>query len=64
LSGASVRNRAMNDPKFPLIDGCQACARAGSAILNWQRDANGKFLGTSFDGMLGPTTAVVDLVGT
>jgi hypothetical protein len=54
----------MNDPKFPLIDGCQACARAGSAILNWQRDANGKFLGTSFDGMLGPTTAVVDLVGT
>jgi len=39
---------------YPLIDGCHACARAGSAIFNWNFDANGKFLGTSFQGMLDP----------
>lgn len=39
---------------YPLIDGCHACARAGTAIFNWNFDATGKFLGTSFQGMLDP----------
>ena len=39
---------------YPLIDGCHACARAGSAISNWNFNANGKLLGTSFQGMLDP----------
>jgi hypothetical protein len=37
---------------YPLINGCHACARAGSAIFNWNFDARGKFLGTSFQGMI------------
>jgi hypothetical protein len=36
---------------YPLINGCHACARAGSAIFTWNFDAQGKFLGTSFMGM-------------
>lgn len=40
---------------YPLINGCHACARAGSAIFNWNFDANGKFLGTTFEGMLDPS---------
>jgi hypothetical protein len=39
---------------YPLINGCHACARAGSALFNWNFDAKGKFLGTTFQGMLDP----------
>jgi hypothetical protein len=39
---------------YPLRDGCQACARAGDAIFSWNVDAAGKFLGTSFQGMIAP----------
>jgi hypothetical protein len=39
---------------YPLIDGCHACARAGAAIFNWNFNAKGKFLGTSFQGMIDP----------
>jgi hypothetical protein len=39
---------------YPLMNGCHACARAGSAIFNWNFDARGKFLGTSFQGMIDP----------
>lgn len=36
---------------YPLINGCHACARAGFAIFTWNFDAEGKFTGTSFQGM-------------
>jgi hypothetical protein len=36
---------------YPLINGCHACARAGLAIFTWNFDTQGKFLGTSFQGM-------------
>ena len=36
---------------YPLINGCHACARAGSAIFTWNFTAQGKFLGTTFVGM-------------
>jgi hypothetical protein len=39
---------------YPLINGCRACARAGSALFNWNFDAKGKFLGTTFIGMTAP----------
>lgn len=39
---------------YPLINGCHACARAGFAIFNWNFDAQGKFLGTSFMGLTPP----------
>jgi len=39
---------------YPLINGCHACARAGLAIFTWNFDAQGKFLGTSFQGMTPP----------
>ncbi|MFZ1930767.1 MAG: hypothetical protein WAU50_16625 [Candidatus Sulfotelmatobacter sp.] len=39
---------------YPLIYGCHACARAGAAIFNWNFDMRGKFLGTSFQGMIDP----------
>jgi hypothetical protein len=39
---------------YPLINGCHACARAGSALFNWNFDAHGKFLGTSFLGLIPP----------
>jgi hypothetical protein len=35
-------------------NGCRACASAGQAIFNWNFDAAGKFLGTSFQGMADP----------
>jgi hypothetical protein len=38
---------------YPLRDGCHACAHAGDAIFNWNFDATGKFLGTSFQGIVG-----------
>lgn len=41
--------------EYPLINGCHACARAGFAIFNWNFDAKGKFLGTTFQGMLDPS---------
>lgn len=37
---------------YPLIDGCHSCAHAGTAIFNWNFDARGKFVGTSFQGMI------------
>ncbi len=40
--------------EYPLRNGCHACARAGAALFNWDFDANGKFLGTAFQGMLSP----------
>jgi hypothetical protein len=39
---------------YPLRNGCHACARGGSAIFTWNFDARGKFLGTTFVGMLAP----------
>jgi len=39
---------------YPLRNGCHACASAGQAIFNWNFDGTGKFLGTSFEGMLDP----------
>jgi hypothetical protein len=39
---------------YPLRNGCHACASAGSAIFNWNFDAKGKFLGTTFQGMIEP----------
>ena len=39
---------------YPLRDGCHACANAGQVIFNWNFDARGKFLGTSFQGMIDP----------
>lgn len=41
--------------QYPLIDGCHACARAGFAIFNWNFDARGRFLGTTFQGMIDPS---------
>ncbi|HEX8817267.1 MAG TPA: hypothetical protein VF753_17365 [Terriglobales bacterium] len=39
---------------YPLINGCHACARAGSALFGWNFDSHGKFLGTSFLGLIPP----------
>jgi hypothetical protein len=39
---------------YPLINGCHACAHAGTAMFNWNFDPKGKFLGTSFVGMTPP----------
>jgi hypothetical protein len=39
---------------YPLRNGCHACARAGFALFNWNFDARGKFLGTTFLGMTPP----------
>jgi hypothetical protein len=39
---------------YPLRNGCHACASAGSALFNWNFDAQGKFLGTTFLGLLAP----------
>ena len=39
---------------YPLINGCHACERAGTALFNWNFDAQGKFQGTSFLGMTPP----------
>lgn len=39
---------------YPLRNGCHACARSGDAIFNWNFDPKGKFLGTSFQGLIGP----------
>ena len=39
---------------YPLLNGCHACARAGYAIFNWNFDAQGKFLGTTFMGLTPP----------
>jgi hypothetical protein len=39
---------------YPLRNGCHACARAGSAFFNWDFDAKGKFVGTTFVGMTPP----------
>jgi hypothetical protein len=40
--------------QYPLINGCHACARAGFAIFNWNFNAQGKFLGTTFEGLIDP----------
>jgi hypothetical protein len=39
---------------YPLRDGCATCANAGSAIFTWNFERDGKFLGTSFMGMIAP----------
>lgn len=39
---------------YPLRNGCHSCASAGSALFNWNFDAQGKFLGTTFLGLLAP----------
>jgi len=39
---------------YPLINGCHACAHAGSALFTWNFSAQGKFLGTTFVGMTPP----------
>jgi hypothetical protein len=39
---------------YPLINGCHACARAGSVYFNWNFDTQGKFLGTTFIGLTAP----------
>jgi len=39
---------------YPLLNGCHACERAGFAIFTWNFDAEGKFIGTSFQGMTPP----------
>jgi len=39
---------------YPLINGCHACERVGFAMFNWNFDARGKFLGTTFVGMTPP----------
>jgi hypothetical protein len=39
---------------YPLRNGCHACANAGSAFFNWNFNAKGKFLGTTFVGMTPP----------
>lgn len=39
---------------YPLRNGCHACANAGTAIFTWNFDAKGKFMGTSFQGLLAP----------
>ena len=39
---------------YPLLNGCHACARAGFAIFNWNFDAQGRFLGTAFQGLTPP----------
>jgi len=39
---------------YLLINGCHACAHAGSAIFTWNFSAQGKFLGTTFVGMTPP----------
>lgn len=41
--------------QYPLLNGCHACASAGFAIFNWNFDANGKFLGTAFQGLIDPS---------
>ena len=40
--------------QYPLLNGCRACASAGFAIFNWNFDAQGKFLGTTFEGLIDP----------
>jgi hypothetical protein len=39
---------------YPLINGCHACERAGSAMFTWNFTAQGKFTGTTFVGMTPP----------
>ena len=39
---------------YPLRNGCPDCANAGSAMFTWNFDNDGKFLGTSFMGLLAP----------
>ncbi len=36
---------------YLLINGCHACAHAGTALFTWNFDAQGKFLGTTFMGL-------------
>ena len=39
---------------YPLINGCHACAHAGFVIFNWNFDASGRFLRTTFQGIINP----------
>ena len=39
---------------YPLLNGCHACEKVGTAEFNWKFDPTGKFLGTVFMGMTPP----------
>jgi hypothetical protein len=39
---------------YPLRNGCPNCGNAGSAMFTWNFDKDGKFVGTSFMGLLSP----------
>jgi hypothetical protein len=39
---------------YPLRNGCPNCGNAGSAMFTWNFDKDGKFVGTSFMGLLAP----------
>jgi hypothetical protein len=39
---------------YPLRNGCPSCGNGGSAMFTWNFDNTGKFLGTSFMGLLAP----------
>ena len=51
-SQAGPNGRTQFVVSYPLRNGCHACASAGSALFNWNFDAQGKFLGTTFLGLL------------
>jgi len=53
-SEAGSDGRVQFTVAYPLINGCHSCAHAGTAIFNWNFDARGKFVGTSFQGMIDP----------
>jgi hypothetical protein len=39
---------------YPLRNGCHACENAGQALFTWNFDSTGKFLGTTYVGLLAP----------
>jgi hypothetical protein len=39
---------------YPLLNGCHACEKVGTAEFNWKFGPTGKFLGTVFMGMTPP----------
>ena len=39
---------------YPLLNGCHACASAGFALFTWNFNTQGKFTGTTFQGMTPP----------
>jgi len=41
---------------YPMLNGCHACEKVGTAEFNWKFGPTGKFLGTVFMGMTPPPT--------